>query len=121
MTFHQGMYRRYPKKQDHGTRGGKRESLLHWGNMKKGVKIFAHEQLLRERSNNKIELNKLKFGYDDEDIEKYLLRTQFVLHCSPWDFDQTVFLDLTSNRYLTWFNNKNTAVLRSNTEDALRH
>ena len=87
MTFHQVMYRRYPKRQDHGSRGNKTESVRHWGYWKKGVKLFARDQRRRERGNNKIELNKLKLGYEDEDIEEYLRRTQFVLHCSLWDFD----------------------------------
>lgn len=51
------------------------------------MKLFARDQWRRERSNNKIELNKLRFSYEDEDIEEYLRRTQYVIRCGPWDFD----------------------------------
>lgn len=77
MKFHQDMYRRYPKKQDHGTRGSKKESLLHWGNYKKGVKQSIKENFRQAKHIFKVELNKISIQATDEEIERYLLKTQF--------------------------------------------
>ena len=70
------MYRAQPKRQGHGTRGSKRESLLHWGNWKKGTKQFLKAAYREQKHNWKIELKKLTIDCDDADIEEYQTRTQ---------------------------------------------
>lgn len=87
MTYHQVMYRAQPKRQDHGTRGSKRESLLHWGNCKKGMKQFLKAAYREQKHNWKIELKKLTIDCDDADIEEYQTRTQFKSVCKWYWFD----------------------------------
>ena len=86
MTYTQIMYRRYPKRQDHGTRGSKSESLLQWGNFKKGLALSRREFFKAAKRKFKVELNKLSIDCTDEDIEKYLLKTQHRLQDLWFEF-----------------------------------
>ena len=76
MTFHQVMYRRYPKKQDHGTKGyGRRKyTYRRWYN--RVVAAVRSDARKRWRTANRVELNKLYIDCADEDIERYILKSR---------------------------------------------
>lgn len=82
------MYRQYPKKQDHGTRGSKWESTLYWGNYKKGLKLSAKELYRRYKNRVKQALRELANTHcTDEDIEVYYLRSQYRWQDFWYEFD----------------------------------
>lgn len=87
MTFHQGMYRRYPKKQDHGTRGSKWESTLYWGNYKKGLKLSAKEYFRQYKHRVKQALKVITIECTDEKVEEFYLRSQHRIQDQWYEFD----------------------------------
>lgn len=72
------MFRKHPKKQDHGTRGNAKENELHWGNIEKGVRLDTSEERNRKKNIARAELKKLCIDCTDEEIEEYERRSQFV-------------------------------------------
>lgn len=72
------MFRIYPKKQDHGTRGQKRHDCWSYRYFEDCIKT---EVALERKANSrleKVELNKLKIDCTDEDIEEYEVKSQFI-------------------------------------------
>lgn len=88
MTYHQVMYRNRPKKQDHGTRGIKGNSHSYgWGNYEKGMRM-SYRYLYRQAKHRfKIELNKISIEATDEEIERYILKTQYRPQEEWYEFD----------------------------------
>lgn len=88
MTYHQGMYRQYPKKQDYGTRGWKWSChKMTWGNCVKGMRLSVRENYRQAKHRFKVELNKISIEASDEDVERYLLKTQYRPQAMWCDFD----------------------------------
>lgn len=69
----QGMYRKYPKKQDHGSRGNSKRKAWSYRLFKREVISFHAEQRKRKKRLQKVELNKLFIDCSEEEIEKYFL------------------------------------------------
>lgn len=81
------MYRRYPKKQDHGTRGSKWESTLYWGNYKKGLRLSAKEFFRQYKHRVKQALKVITIECTDEEVEEFYLRRQHRIQDQWYEFD----------------------------------
>lgn len=82
------MYRRYPKKQDHGTRGIKWSGhTLNWGNAKKGMRLSYRWRYRQAKHKIKVELNKLDINCSDEDIERFEKEIEFYPQSVWYEFD----------------------------------
>lgn len=81
------MYRRYPKKQDHGTRGSKWESTPYWGNYKKGLRLSAKEYFRQYKHRVKQALKVITIECTDEEVEEFYLRSQHRIQDQWYEFD----------------------------------
>ena len=82
------MYRKYPKRQDHGTRGIKWSThRFGWGNVKKGMRLSIRENYRQAKHKVKVELNKISINASEEEVERFLLKIQYRPQSAWYDFD----------------------------------
>lgn len=71
------MYRKHPKRQDHGTRGTQINSGWGWGNIKRCIKCYHAEERKNFKKSHNVLFNKLNIDATEEEIEVLLKRTTF--------------------------------------------
>ena len=81
------MYRLYPKKQDHATRGCKQESQMHWGNYKKGMALSIKTNYRKAKHRINQELKKISINATDEEIERFIIKSQYRYQEVWYEFD----------------------------------
>lgn len=82
------MYRAYPKKQDHGTRGQKkhfkRRNDWRWFDSYYKARVAQGRKRFEKRV--KAELNKLAIDCTDEDIERFEVRAFYINGTDDYDW-----------------------------------
>lgn len=88
MTFHQDMYRRYPKKtRPRNQRFKVGIDALLGGNYKKGLRLSAKEYFRQYKHRVKQALKVITIECTDEEIEEFYLRSQHRIQDQWNEFD----------------------------------